>query len=288
MPASEPPISGEPGREQAGWGGADGARHGVDEVAVAQRLVVGDVVDAGRQAHGSGRDGRGRVVVRHARHEALRGAGQRAPAAADERDHLAQLLRIGAVERREPEHDADAARLRELVHRAFGVEDAAVDPHRLQPRVLGDPPVARVLVDRREGFLHEAADVGVARGRDHDRDSVPAEVIVLAPGAGQEHAPGRARHVRRQVDEGVVPHQRGGQARAVEQVHLDRARAQFGHGGVLPARPNRAGDFMPARRQQRDDPPPHHPGRTRDEHAHPRKGGVGAGPAQGGSCVQRR
>ena len=110
MPRERAADRGQPGREQAGRGGADGVRERVDEVAVAQRLVVGDVVDAGRQALGSGRDGGGRVVVRDTRHEALRRAGS-GPSPADERDHLAQLLRVGAVERREPQHDADAARL---------------------------------------------------------------------------------------------------------------------------------------------------------------------------------
>jgi hypothetical protein len=162
---------------------------------------------------------------------------------------------IGAIEGGEPQNHSGAPAPRKSRDRVLRIEDRPVVGGRIERRPLVYPAVAPIRIGEREGLLDEGRDVAIERRRHQVGDAISPDAIVQAPGAAKQHLPGGRRHVRRQVDEGVVT---GGGP--LHGIGIEQIRGRHAHAGLRPgARIScESGDRVALRQEQPNDPPPNH------------------------------
>ena len=272
----------QPARQRARGPDAQGAGQDRRVLVPGQRLVVADVVDAGRKRPGrqspdDRRHGSRRVLLGERGPVRLRRSRQRRPASARGGEHRREEG-VRTVEAGEAQRNAAAPGRGEAGGGALGVQNRAVVGRRARG---ADSSIQSLPRPRRSVRTTPGRSRGPRprAGFGQDRRPVTADPVVLAPGAGQEHLPGRRGDVRGEVDDdlGLRTLDRAERGGGVEQIHGDGPGPHR-----LEPRPLRRiapdrRDAMPPRHQDRNRPPPDHAGGAGDEDRSAGRGGVRKG-----------
>ena len=160
-------------RERERRRAAEGAREREDVLALRQRLVVADVVDARRNRER--RHHRGRRVVDVNRRDVAPGiAEDREEAPAGEADRIAGRRSVRRIEEREAQHDAGATGGGEARRLALGVARGRERPRGVDRPRLVDPAVRLIGIQERDGLLHVDAHASREGGVHQHRGALGA------------------------------------------------------------------------------------------------------------------